>query len=119
MVSSALEVFEKIRDANLKRGFSCGSEDYIFIYSGCKRITSQAIDKKYTRYCKELGFVKKGNHKVRKTALTKIGDNPNINLKDAMEFAGHKDVKTFITHYCFSRYSDEKKRIELEKTLNS
>ena len=51
--------------------------------------------------------------------LTKIGDNPNINLKDAMEFAGHKDVKTFITHYCFSRYTDEKKRMELEKTLNS
>ena len=35
-----------------------------------------------------------------------------------MEWAGHRDVKTFITHYCFSRYSDEQKRNELEKTLN-
>lgn len=32
--------------------------------------------------------------------------------------AGHRDVKTFITHYCHSRYSDEQKRNELEKTLN-
>ncbi|MBR4981159.1 MAG: tyrosine-type recombinase/integrase [Lachnospiraceae bacterium] len=117
VVSSALEVFEKIKDANLKRGFSCSAEDYIFIYRG-KRITSQSIDKKYTRYCKELGFVKKGNHKTRKTCLTKIADNPNINLKDAMQFGGHRDVQTYIKHYCFSRYSDEQKRNELEKTLN-
>ena len=117
VVSSALEVFEKIKNANLKRGFPCGAEDYILVYRG-KRITSQAIDKKYTRYCKDLGFVKKGNHKTRKTCLTKIADNPNINLKDAMQFGGHRDVQTYIKHYCFSRYSDEQKRNELEKTLN-
>ena len=57
-------------------------------------------------------------NKASKTALTKIADNPNINLKDAIEWAGHRDVKTFITHYCFSLYSDEQKRNELEKTLN-
>ena len=117
VVTSALELFERIRGANLQRGFSCGAEDYIFVYRG-KRITSQAIDKKYERYCRELGIVKKGNHKTRKTCLTKIADNPNINLKDAMQFSGHKDVQTYIRHYCFSRYSDEQKRNELEKTLN-
>ncbi|MCH5261960.1 MAG: tyrosine-type recombinase/integrase [Lachnospiraceae bacterium] len=117
VVSSALEIFERIKQANLQKGFSCGAEDYIFLYRG-KRITSQAIDKKYERYCRELGFVKKGNHKTRKTCLTKIADNPNINLKDAMQFSGHRDVQTYIKHYCFSRYSDEQKRNELEKTLN-
>lgn len=117
VVSAAQEIFERIREANLQRGFSCEAEDYIFIYRG-NRITSQAIDKKYERYCKELGFVKKGNHKTRKTCLTKIADNPNINLKDAMQFSGHKDVQTYIRHYCFSRYSDEQRRNELEKTLS-
>jgi len=117
VVSSALELFAKIKEYNLQRGFSCDAEDYIFIYRG-SRITSQAIDKKYERYCKELGFVKKGNHKTRKTCLTKIADNPNINLKDAMQFSGHRDIQTYIKHYCFSRYSDEQKRSELEKTLN-
>ena len=81
-------------------------------------ISANSIDWYYEKYCRDLNITKKGNHKARKTALTKIGDNPNINLKDAMEFAGQKDVKTFITHYCFSRYSDEQKRLELEKTLN-
>ena len=117
VVSTALEIFEKIGQANLQKGGSCGAEDYIFLYRG-KRITSQAIDKKYERYCRELSFVKKGNHKTRKTCLTKIADNPNINLKDAMQFSGHRDVQTYIKHYCFSRYSDEQKRNELEKTLN-
>ncbi len=117
VVSTAMELFERIREANLQRGFSCEPEDYIFLYRG-KRIFSQAIDKKYMRYCKELGIVKKGNYKTRKTCLTKIADNPNINLKDAMQFSGHRDVQTYIKHYCFSRYSDEQKRNELEKTLN-
>ena len=92
MVSTAMEIFTRIKEANLERGFSCNAEDYVFLYRG-NRITSQAIDKKYERYCRELGFVKKGNHKTRKTCLTKIADNPNINLKDAMQFSGHRDVQ--------------------------
>lgn len=82
------------------------------------RITANSIDSHFERYCKQIGISKIGNHKARKTALTKVADNLNINLKDAMKFAGYRDVKTFINHYCFSRYSDEQKRQELEKTLN-
>ena len=37
--SSALELFAKIREYNLQRGFSCEAEDNIFIYRG-SRITS-------------------------------------------------------------------------------
>ena len=44
VVSSALEIFAKIKEFNLQRGFSCDAEDYIFIYRN-KRITSQAIEK--------------------------------------------------------------------------
>lgn len=117
VVSSAMELFHKVRDVNLQNGYSCDPEDYIFMYRK-HRLTANSIDSHYERYCKELGIKKKGNHKARKTTLTKIADNPNINLKDAMNWAGHRDVKTFINHYCFSRYSDEQKRQELEKTLN-
>ena len=117
VVSSVLELFEKVKEDNLKRGYSCEPEDYIFLYRG-NRISSKSITNKYEKYCKALGIIKKTNHKARKTCLTKIADNANINLKDAMEFGGHKDVQTYIKHYCFSRYSDEQKREELEKTLN-
>ena len=117
VVSSAMELFNKVRDVNLQNGYSCDPEDYIFMYRK-HRLTANSINSHYERYCKELGIKKKGNHKARKTTLTKIADNPNINLKDAMNWAGHRDVKTFINHYCFSRYSDEQKRQELEKTLN-
>ena len=116
VVSSVLELFEKVKEDNLNRGYSCESEDYIFLYRG-NRISSKSITNKYDKYCKALGIIKKTNHKARKTCLTKIADNANINLKDAMEFGGHKDVQTYIKHYCFSRYSDEQKREELEKTL--
>lgn len=116
VVSSALELFNKVRETNLQNGYTCEADDFIFMYRK-HRLTANSIDSHYERYCKQIGIAKKGNHKARKTALTKVADNPNINLKDAMDFAGHRDVKTFITHYCFSRYSDEQKRLELEKTL--
>ncbi len=117
VVSSALELFAKVKEHNVARGYSCEAEDYIFLYRG-NRITSKSISNKYKKYCKKLGIVRKSNHKARKTCLTKIADNPNINLKDAMQYSGHKDVKTYIKHYCFSRYSDEHQRKELEKCLN-
>jgi len=117
VVSSAMELFDKIKEANLRNGYSCEAEDYTFMYRK-HRITANSIDSHYDRYYKQIGIAKKGNQKAWKTALTKVADNPNINLKDAMEFAGHRDVKTFINHYCFSRYSDEQKRQELEKNLN-
>lgn len=118
VVSSALELFDKVREANMRNGYSCEAEDYIFMYRK-HRITANSIDSHYERYCKQIGIAKKGNHKARKTALTKVADNPYINLKDAMEFAGHRDVKTFINHYCFSRYSDEQKRQELKNARNT
>lgn len=42
----------------------------------------------------------------------------DITIAHLERVAEHRDVKTFINHYCFSRYSDEQKRQELEKTLN-
>ena len=81
----ALELFEKVKEDNLKHGYSCKPEDYIFLYRG-NRISSKSIANKYEKYCKALGIIKKTNHKARKTCLTKIADNANINLKDAMEF---------------------------------
>jgi len=112
-----MELFNKVKEMNLRNGYSYEPGKFIFIY-WTHRITSYCIDNHFERYCKELGNRKKGNHKARKTALTKIANKPNINRKDAMKWAGHRDVKTFIMHYCFSRYSDEQKRTELEKTLN-
>ena len=60
--------------------------------------------------CRHLSIFEKENHNARNTALTKVVYDPNVNLKDAMEFAGHRAVKTFINYYCFSQYSDEQKQ---------
>lgn len=118
VVENALTYFDMIKESNLANGYKCEANDFIFMYEQ-KRISSNSIDWYYEKYCRNLGITKKGNHKVRKTCLTKIADNPNINLKDAMNFAGHSDVKTFIKNYCFSRYSDDYKKQELEKSLGN
>ena len=70
-------------------GYDCQPDSYIFLHDN-NRITANSIDSYYERYCKMLGITKKGNHGARRTALTKIADNPNINLKDAMQWAGHR-----------------------------
>lgn len=112
----ALKLFEEIKCSNRENGYSCEPNDYIFVHNH-QRITANSVDWYYEKYCGKLGIKKRGNHKARKTALTKLADNPDFNLKDAMEFAGHKDVKTFVKHYCFSRYSDDYKCEQQEKSL--
>ena len=74
---------------NQRMGYDCEPDSYIFLHDN-NRITANSIDSYYERYCKMLGIAKKGNHGARRTALTKIADNPNINLKDAMQWAGHR-----------------------------
>lgn len=94
VVSSAMELFDKVKEANLRNGYSCGAEDYIFMYRK-HRITANSIDSHYERYYKQIGIAKKGNHKARKTALTKVADNPNNQLKGCYGICrtpGRKDV---------------------------
>ena len=68
VVSSAMELFDKVKEANLRNDYSCEAEDYIFMYRK-HRITANSIDSHYERYCKQISISKKGNHKARKTAL--------------------------------------------------
>jgi len=63
VVSSAMELFDKVKEANLRNGYTCEAEDYIFMY--CKhRITANSIDSHFERYCKQIGISKKDNHKA-------------------------------------------------------
>ena len=43
VVSSAMELFNKVRDVNLQNGYSCDPEDYIFMYRK-HRLTANSID---------------------------------------------------------------------------
>ena len=65
VVTSALEIFQKIKESNLNNGYDCEPDSFIFLHKNT-RISANSID----------------------------------------------------WYYCFSRYSDEQKRLELEKTLN-
>ncbi|MGN1159329.1 MAG: hypothetical protein ACI4SE_03945 [Lachnospiraceae bacterium] len=46
VVSSAMESFDKVNEANLRNGYSCEAEDYIFMYRK-HRITANSIDSHY------------------------------------------------------------------------
>lgn len=117
LVPDARKIIALVQQANKKAGLPCGDDDLLFYNRDGNALRPWTLEKVYRQTCEKLGIVRKSNHKVRKTCLTKLGDNPNINLKDAMQFAGHKDVQVFIENYCFSRYSKEKTEAELEKTL--
>lgn len=117
LVPEARKIIALVQQANKNAGLPCGDDDLLFYNRDGNALRPWTLEKVYRQTCEKLGIVRKSNHKVRKTCLTKLGDNPNINLKDAMQFAGHKDVQVFIENYCFSRYSKEKTEAELEKTL--
>ena len=119
LVPQAREILDMILEYDEKHGLGGGPDDCIFYNRNGDPLRTWTIAKCYRKTCNALNIIRKSNHKVRKTCITKLADNPNINLKYAMEFAGHKDVQIFIENYCFSRYSQEKTQMELEKTLSS
>ena len=119
LVPQAREILDMVLEYNRQHGLGGRPEDCIFYNRYDDPLRTWTIAKCYRRTCEDLSIIRKSNHKVRKTCITKLADNPNINLKYAMEFAGHKDVQIFIENYCFSRYSQEKTQMELENTLTS
>ena len=118
LVPEAREILALILKCNEELGLGTGPEDGIFYNRYGDPLRTWTLEKYYRRICKELDLVRKSNHKVRKTCITKVADNPEINLKEAMNFSGHKDVQVFIENYCFSRYSSEKTQSEFEKALS-
>ena len=117
LTDSAIEILEMVRDYNKRHGFT---KEWIFQSNSVKqegRLGYNAIDHKLRRLCRRLNITERSPHKLRKTCISTLLDNPNINPREVMRFAGHKDMSTTLNSYCFNRAQKSKTAAEINKTL--
>lgn len=113
----ALEILDMVRDYNERHGFT---KEWIFQSRSVKyegRLGYSSIDHKLRRLCKRLDIPVRSPHKLRKTCISALLDNPNINPREVMRFAGHSDMSTTLNAYCFNRAEKNKTVSEINKTL--
>lgn len=100
----AVDIIETVKEIN--RAY--GREDDGFLFLNSKngtRTTTKAVFTYMQNVCKKAGLRQKGNHKIRKTVISRWVENFNIDT--ARRMAGHESEKTTLRNYCFDQRNIE------------
>lgn len=117
LTTEAQRILEDVRAFNLEHGFTA---DWIFQSNNPDydyRLSYNAADRKLRKLCNRLDTITKSPHKCRKTCISTLLDNPNINNRTVQRFAGHQDLSTTYTYYNFERKSKEEQAEAIDKAL--
>ncbi len=114
LTSVAMDILKTIWETNQKKGYD--NSGYIFINDN-GRIKASALDSRIRKYCNHIDISEKGMHKIRKTYISTLIDNENININYIRQQVGHADERTTYGNYCFNRKSQDLTENEMEKSL--
>ena len=94
--TKCVELFQKIREINIRNNLPVGQSDYIFlrwVRGAVKFCTPRSFDPRLRRYCKKAGMgVVKSAHDVRRTVFTNLY-KVRMPMKKIQEFAGHASLR--------------------------
>lgn len=82
------------------------------------RLSYNAADRKLRKLCARLKTVSKSPHKLRKTCISTLLDNPDVNDRTVQRFAGHSDISTTYRFYNFERKSKEEQALAIDAALS-
>ena len=99
LTSQAKQIIHRVKEASERFGFY--DEGYIFCPRS-KRIAANSIDKKIYNYCDAINMNRKSAHKIRKTYISKLIHSGQVDIDTICKVAGHVDMKTTFTSYCYS-----------------
>ena len=114
LTSVAMDILKVIWETNEKKGYD--NSGYIFL-DDKGRIKASALDSRIRKYCNHIDISEKGMHKIRKTYISTLIDNENININYIRQQVGHADERTTYGNYCFNRKSQDLTENEMEKSL--
>ncbi len=106
-----VDVFNKEHGYNAEWIFQSGNPDYGY------RLSYNAADRKLRKLCARMDTVTKSPHKCRKTCISTLLDNPDINNRTVQRFAGHHDLATTYNYYNFERKSQEEQAEAIDRAL--
>ncbi|MCD7990921.1 MAG: site-specific integrase [Clostridia bacterium] len=107
LTKAALRILDEVIRFNEEHDFTA---EWIFQSSNPKydyRLSYNAADRKLRKLCNRLDSIEKSPHKCRKTCISTLLDNPNVNNKTVQRFAGHRDFTTTNAYYNFDRKDKE------------
>lgn len=117
LTKEAQRILEDVKAFNKAHGFTAEwifqSDNPAFDY----RLGSNAADHKLRKLCNRLDIHAKSPHKCRKTCISTLLDNPNVNNRTVQRFAGHRDLSTTYTYYNFERKSKEEQAEAIDRAL--
>lgn len=100
LTSTARGILQKVKERNESEGYK--DNGYIFLKNG-KRATARDLNTILRRCCNKADISEKGMHKIRKSFISTLIDNGNININFIREQVGHTDERTTYGNYCYNR----------------
>lgn len=110
----AKKIISLIKEASLS--FDFYDNNFVFCPRS-KRIQSNSLDTKLSRYCKLLNLSEKSCHKIRKTYISKLIIN-GIDLDTVCKVSGHTDLKTTFDSYLFALNTESEIHEQFEEILS-
>ena len=98
LTSKAIELIAASRKKQEDSGLP--GMEYIFVMNSDPIHVYTAIQKAFTKYCKQLDILQRGPHKARKTYISELIEH-GININTVRAIAGHKDEHTTFNNYCY------------------
>ncbi len=114
LTTIARKILETIKQQNIENGYA--HSEYVFVNKS-GRIHSSALNCRIRKYCRKIGISEKSMHKIRKTYISTLIDNENININYIRQQVGHADERTTYGNYCFNRKSKDRTEYDMEQAL--
>lgn len=117
LTREAQKILNEVAEFNREHGynaewiFQSDNPDYDY------RLSYNAADRKLRKLCNRLDSVMKSPHKCRKTCISTLLDNPNVNNRTVQRFAGHSDLATTYKFYNFERRSKQEQAEAIDSAL--
>jgi integrase len=118
LTKEAQRILEEVAAFNKEHNFTA---DWIFQSDNPKydyRLSYNAADRKLRKLCSRMDTIAKSPHKCRKTCISTLLDNPNVNNRTVQRFAGHHDLSTTYNYYNFERKSKEEQAEAIDLALS-
>ena len=116
LTRNAKEFLSMIVRANEERNFH---SEYLLLDKDGERMHNDAINNVLRRLNRMIKTTQKGNHSIRKTCISNMGESGALSNEEIRTFAGHKDFSTTEKYYMHVTTSIENRSDAYEKAINS
>lgn len=110
------EVLSMIVRANEERNFH---SEYLLLDKNGERMHNDAINNVLRRLNRMIKTTQKGNHSIRKTCISNMGESGALSNEEIRIFAGHKDFSTTEKYYMHTTTSIGNRADAYERAIDS